>query len=366
MSKETIKKGLLRIKREIKGNNENLIKGWWFDDEEIKKAKKEGKLLTLDVDLGKFCDLKCGFCFANTQSKNNLDYVSRSTIRAKALIQEAAVLGCQSIKIVGAGEPLLFPKLLEILRYCQELNIVPIIFTAGHILGDDAKVKNLFGKENINSGLELAQQLFSLNCSVVVKYLSHNDTLQNQMVRKKDYAESRDRGLLNLIRTGFNAKNPTRLGVDCLLLRSNHREALSLFSFFNKLNIFCVINTSMDCGNTKINSSNPEVLSKNEALEIAMKLYQNCLRKKIPFDQRISPYFLSPVCSQLNHGLFVGDDNSVKACPGGPIIGTYKEKNLSSIWKNNIFRKCKIGHKCISRCGKTYYSNFEKRIKKSL
>ncbi|MFA6228059.1 MAG: radical SAM protein [Patescibacteria group bacterium] len=349
---------------------ENRIEGWWFKDEEIRSANKVGKMLTLDLDIGKACDLHCSFCFASTHSKDNKDYINKNTIRIKQILKEAAELGCKSIKIVGAGEPLLFPNLIEILEYCKKLKIIPIIFTGGHVFGDDNRAKNVFKKYGINSAKELVDKLYRLDCCFIVKFMSLNPKLHAKLVGANfDYIKYRDQGLLNLIERGFNYTKPTRLGVDCLLLKDNYREAVSLFSFFNQFNIFCVLNTSMDCGKTEYKLANPQVISKDKALKVSIDLYRYCLKNKIPFDKRISPYFCSPVCSQLNHGLFIGDDNIVKACPGGPDIAQYSKGKLKEIWKNNPFRKKYneiLGHECISRVGRTYHEDFEYRVRKAI
>jgi len=265
---------------------------------------------------------------------------------------------------------LIFPGLIEILKHCKRLKIIPIIFTGGHILGDDVTARNVYKKEGVRSALDLAKKLKDLNCCFIIKFMTFKPKLQNKLVGVKfDYVKQRDKGLLNLIALGLNACKPTRLGVDCLLLKSNYKEAVDLFAFFNKYNIFCVLNTSMDCGKTEFKLANPEVVDKDTALKITLKLYKYCIQNKIPFDKRISPYFCSPVCSQLNHGLFIGDDNTVKACPGGPIIAVYSKGKLREIWKNNPFRKeykGVIGHHCISRVGRTYHEDFEERVRRKL
>jgi uncharacterized Fe-S cluster-containing radical SAM superfamily protein len=360
----------MRIKNIPSPPFENKLSEWWFSDKEIIEANQKELLLTLDMDIGKACDLNCSFCFANTHSKPTKDYINKNNKRIKQIIKEASKLGCKSIKIVGAGEPFIYPGIIKILEYCQELNIVPIIFTGGHIIGDDERAKLIFSQDGIKSGLELAKRLKELNCSVIVKFMTFNPSLQNKLVGAKfDYSSLRDKGLLNLIQVGLNTYKPTRLGVDCLLIKSNYKEAVDLFSFFNKYNIFCVLNTSMDCGKTEFKLANPEVISKEEALNITLDLYKYCIKQGIPFDKRISPYFCSPVCSQLNHGMFIGDDNEVKPCPGGPTLTRYSKGNLKKIWKENTFKKKYkniIGHECISRAGKTYYKDFEKRVLKKL
>ena len=153
-----------KIEQTLKENNINLPKppyenrllGWWFEDKEIKEANKKKKMLTLDLDIGKYCDLNCSFCFANTHSKNNKDYIKKTTERIKNILTEASKLGCKTIRIVGAGEPLLFSGLLEILKYSNSLKIKSLIFTGGHIFGDDKRARNIFKKEGIKSSLDFS------------------------------------------------------------------------------------------------------------------------------------------------------------------------------------------------------------------
>lgn len=362
---------ILQVSAIISGTFYNQIAGWWFEDQQILDASSQGRLLTLDLDIGKACDLACPFCFAETQCPSTKGYVKRTVHRAKQILDEAKALGCRSIKIVGAGEPFLFPGLLEVLEYCQSINITPVIFTGGHVLGNDTKAKKIFGHSGIKTALGLAQRVADLGCSVIVKFLTFDANLQHELVGNPnfDFVSDRDQGIINLIKVGLNSGTPTRLGVDCLLLKSNIDEAVELFSFWNSLNVFCVLNTSMECGRTESARHNPEVVSSDEALKVAVALYRYCLERGIPFDRKISPYFCSPVCSQLNHGLFIGDNNDIKACPGGPSIGTYAAGELATIWENNPFRVRYAGqvqHHCISRCGLTYHSNFEEQVKEQL
>ncbi len=40
------------------------VRGIDFPQEEIAKARMEGKLLSLDIELSKICNLKCIYCYA--------------------------------------------------------------------------------------------------------------------------------------------------------------------------------------------------------------------------------------------------------------------------------------------------------------
>jgi len=101
------------------------------------------------------------------------------------------------------------------------------------------------------------------------------------------------------------------------------------------------------------NGDRPIVLSQQEAYECCTFTYKFAQSKGIPFDKRISPYFLSPACSQLNHGMYVADNGLIKSCPGQPLtardlqeckfeasIGRFQVSgDLTSAWKSNPSRE---------------------------
>lgn len=376
------------------GPNENKIQGWWYSDEEIIEANKKGEMLTLDLDVGSACHYNCSFCFAKTHRINS--DVEKETSKLKNILDEAAGLGVKSIKIVGAGEPTLFPNLLNVVDYANnEHGIQSIIFTTGDIFGNDNLASKVYGKRGIKSGKDLAKRFYDANASLIVKYMTFDRDKEKAFCGVNDETlDNKVEGLINLFETGFASSNTTRLGIDFLMLKGikqangtyiegNSDEAVEAFELFNKYNIFSVLNTSMDCGGTRLDeklSVGPIALSKQDAYNVAKKLYSFCREKRIPFDERISPYFLAPACSQLNHGMYISQDRNVKSCPGQPLtkediaegkvdasIGVYeKNGDLQKIWDSNPDKKACIAHKCPSRCGRTYFSNFEEKIKESL
>lgn len=273
---------------------ENKIQNWWFPDNEIKRANAEDKLLTLDLDVGNICHYNCCFCFARAHRKTERPELKAH--RIKKVIDEAAGLGIKTIKIVGAGEPTLFPDLLEIVRYTYKKHSVRcIIFTTGDVFGNDAMASQIYQAEGIKSGLELARKFHKLKTAIIVKYMTLDRKKEGLFCGVPERVlESKDRGLLNLIKAGFNQEKPTRLGVDFLMLKEikyangqtlegNHHEAVAAFKFFNHFNIFMVLNTSMDCGftvlsgrNTRPKESRAIVLSPAEAQAVAEDLVCLC------------------------------------------------------------------------------------------
>ncbi len=351
------------------GPIDNTIQNFFFDDEEVQDANEEGKLLKLDLDVGRYCNLACDFCYVNTINPDSDDYVRGTTDRLKGIIDEGVELGLQSIKIVGAGEPFLFPGLLSILEHAYDKGVGSLVFTGGHIIGDDNVARRVYRKDGVKDGTDLANRLNALGSSVIVKYMTFNDDLHTELVAPKgklgNYAVLRDKGLLRLVEAGFNATTPTRLGVDTLVLDSTYTEARDIFSLFNKYNVFVLMKTPVNCGGTAINGSNPVALQPEHAVEAAANVYAYCQEEGITMNFE-SPYFGGPPCSQLNHAVHIGDDTTVKPCPGADTgMATYKPGNLAQIWQENKARQTygdQTSHICPPRHGITMFEDFKERV----
>jgi len=80
--------------------------------------------LSLDLELAAVCDLACPYCYRQT-------YVTPDKIMkydlAINLIDQAVKLGIPSIKFNWRGEPLLHPKLVDIIRYAKRQGIIDTI-----------------------------------------------------------------------------------------------------------------------------------------------------------------------------------------------------------------------------------------------
>jgi len=132
---------------EIFNGGVNAIVGWQFPRATIQKyiESRLPRLLTMDFDFpsSKPCNLRCKYCFINTDRRQQKDEkrTFKDRLDAKKLrpvFVSASELGCLSAKLVGDQEPLLEEDFIPFVEYLSEkLNIWLVLFTNGTVLTDD-------------------------------------------------------------------------------------------------------------------------------------------------------------------------------------------------------------------------------------
>lgn len=124
---------------------------------------KDGGIVFLNMPLPVGCNYSCPKCFSGGSDIYNADLnkrdVSSKFIESerKNLITEAHNLGAETLVIAGAGEPLLYPHLDNLLEYTGSLGMNSIVFTNGIYLSE-----------------KRARHFFDSGTSVVFSYDSTN------------------------------------------------------------------------------------------------------------------------------------------------------------------------------------------------
>ena len=131
-----------KLLNQFKRNYSNYRRDWnAFPNEVIKKkitCQKFNDLnkppLCLDIELAAVCDLACPHCFR--QWVATPDKIM-STKLAYNLIDQAGKLNIPSIKFNWRGEPLLHPKLPEIIAYSKKVGILETIINTNAVTLDE-------------------------------------------------------------------------------------------------------------------------------------------------------------------------------------------------------------------------------------
>jgi MoaA/NifB/PqqE/SkfB family radical SAM enzyme len=354
-------------------NFTNDVHGWAFSQETI--LANRGKLLTMDIDFGSKCSLSCPHCFKKGFRESDVN-IGLNIEQLENIILEAKSLGLKSIKIVGKGEPFETPEILNFIEFLSKNQITPLIFTKGHILGSEDKVRKIYSDFNINSSSELISRIYESGASILLGYNSKFSETQDQMVGQvSGFSNIRNRALELLVSAGFNEGNPTRLGlIMAPLTNENYEEAYNFYVWARRRNLYPVITPTMISGHLKDGDKWQEITpSNNRLIDLYLKIYNFNISNNIQtlsqiIEEGISAYIGAHPCNQVSTGMYVTSEGTVLHCPGNDDnpIGNVIAESLTEIWqKQRIKNKNLFNNGCPAKLGKSIPSDlFEKVISK--
>lgn len=348
----------------------NDVNSWAFSQETIDANR--GKLLTLDMDFGSRCSLNCPHCFKKGVKCDRKE-IQLNIEQIKDLVIEAKVLGLKSIKIVGKGEPFETPEILSFIEFLNKNEIIPLIFTKGHILGSEKEVKRIYKNYGIESCNELVSKLYDFGVSILLGFNSFSFETQDKMVGNiQGYTSIRNRALELLINAGFNENNPTRLGLILApLTNDNYDEAYDIYVWARRRNLYPVITPTMISGHLKNNDEWKKITPpKDKLIELYSKIYKFNIDNNIQSLSQvemegISAYAGVHPCNQVSTGLYITLNGTVLSCPGNDndYLGDVKKETLNEIWqKHNKEYRFIFNNGCPAKCGKSIPDDFFEKV----
>ena len=293
-----------------------VIKGLNLTNKELKDAQDNNKMLLMDIETSNICNLQCRYCFRDVYGghdtlKNELTLEQRFK-----LFDQAKQLGCRTLKISGAGEPLIDKLFWPMVDYANKLGMTVISFTNGLVITK-----------------EIAKKLAQKDVSLIVKCNSRNPEVEDFMTGRKGYALRRNQSLNYLIAAGFNKKNPTRLGMDAVITKYNIDEIIPALRYCRQNNIMPIFRPMMPIG-AAVKCKDWEI-TKQQTIE----LYEKALemdRTEFGLDYELTlPYIGGLWCRQLNYAVYTNILGEVYMCTGSrKKLGNVKEQSLVDIWNS--------------------------------
>jgi len=287
--------------------------GWDFSEEEVERAVRGNSMLLLDMETSNVCNLRCPYCYRDVYGgKQKLDFEMTIEER-RSVIDQAKELGCRTMKIAGAGEPLLDPLFWEQIGYAISKGMNVVFFTNGIAL-----------KEKV------VEKLSGLNVSVILKFNSDNAETEDRLVGLPGYAISRKAAFSLLTKYGFNKTTPTRMGIDTVITKFNMDEILGLFQYFRDNNIFPIIKPFMPLGGA-LRVKDWEV-SREEALQLFRESKQ-IDKQRYGIDYEFSFTYMGAPCDQRRYALYVDITGNAYVCTGSRnLLGNIRKDKLKDIW----------------------------------
>lgn len=185
-----------------------------FSEEEI-RGLPTGRLLSMEIEFSRKCNYRCPYCYAAGPA----DYSGEMTEEEiRSAIRQASELGARKIVILG-GEPLVYPRLNEMIDYISDLGMAVELFTNGGLMTP-----------------ERAAFLFSRGCRVVVKLNTFKPEIHDRMTGQKNSLSLSLRALEMLREAGY--KHLRKMLCAATVLSSlNIDEAAGMWKFLRGHNI---------------------------------------------------------------------------------------------------------------------------------
>ncbi len=337
----------------------NAIVGWQFPETTILKylPNKEKPLLTMDFDYPSQnkCNLRCKYCFIEEDSREKgalLNKTAKISLgQLKKVFKAAKELGLKSAKLVGDQESLLERDFLDFIDFMDDLGIWVVVFTNGAVLANDNACKKLH--RGLDS-YQFIEYLKKKRVSVMLKFHSFNNAIEDELVGVKGYALKRNLVLDKFLASGFNRidsypfqehlsdlideqRGWARLGLESVITPQCVDDVIDIYKLKIEKDIYIDLDPPVAVGLTRDKKTrqrlgidvDPEVL-----LELNKKIYEINLEYGIEY-KGPSPYFGGLPCSQLPYGLYVNSIGHLYPCCGAPEVSGGVSQFLGGIENKN-------------------------------
>lgn len=283
------------------------IYGSEFSAEEIAEAVAHGRLLSMEIEFNQSCNFRCIYCYAS-DSHNRRNELSKEEFID--VIHQAKELGARKIIILG-GEPMLYPHILEMIRYIRGLDLEIELFTNG-----------------TNITPSVAQELFDNGVRAVLKMNTFKESLQDTMSGHKGSYHIIQDALKNLKLAGYPSQdNP--LGVSSIICQQNIAELPALWEWLRDQNILPYFEMMTPQGGAREHNM-LEVDSRT--IEEFFKHVAEIDRTKYGIEWEPKPPLVGGVCLRHQFSCAVSSEGNVQSCVGITIpIGNVRQQRLKEI-----------------------------------
>ncbi len=182
--------------------------------DEIRRVSQENRLLTLEIEFSQKCNFLCPYCYVG-----NSDTRREMTLEeSRDVLMQAKALGAKKIVVLG-GEPMIYPKIMEQIRFMHHQGLEVEIFTNG------SKITELRAKE-----------LAELNVKIALKLNSFDRDKQNKFCGREDAYEIIQKAYANLMAAGYG-KGGKPMAISSVISKDNIDQLESLWCWAREQDI---------------------------------------------------------------------------------------------------------------------------------
>jgi radical SAM protein with 4Fe4S-binding SPASM domain len=299
-------------------------------DEELRRILQENRLYGVSIRIPSPCNLDCLYCYGTKEKFKELIETGKALTfeEIKSIIDQLYSLGGQVLSIVGDGEPLLNPRIFDIIDYANSTDISVVLFTNNTTITPD-----------------IAQILHEKDIAVIAKQNSLNRATQNTICGREWAYDKLTKGLQNLIDVGFTQHSPSRLAINTVIIKPNYAEIPNMWVQWRKQNIIPFVQVYVPHNNTL----NSELYVEPKEVK---RLFEELLRiDKEQFGYTWDPVETYPIaamgCSIVLSSLGIGPNGDVFTCSyTEDKVGNIRRDTLEHILESEKVRRIRQFHYC--------------------
>lgn len=299
-----------------------------FTQAEIEEARRQHKLLSLDISLTRACNLRCVYCYVGEPVSKTPELTGTEIRR---VIDEAVGLGLKVLNLTG-GEPLLYRRYFEVAQYAVDRGIGVFLFTNGSFVTTDK-----------------AARLAELGISVCLKMDSRFPDVQDRLAGKDGAFRDIQSALDRLESAGYGSRLP--LAVNAVANRLNVGELPDFWKWARSRGLTPSLTRLQPMGRAEDHEDLS--LKPLELKALFEKLAAIDATAGFPWEPGV-PWPQGKACRRHYIGAYVDAEGWVQPCSGVNLrAGSIREKPLAQILAGPVIRAAReIDQHLEGKCGK--------------
>jgi len=196
-----------------------------FSEDEYARARSTGGVLELRLHVVRQCNLRCTYCF--THDLNTGPAPPRKALTYEEtcdVICQAQEIGARTIHILGPGEPTLYDRLSDLVRFVRGRGLMPYFPTNTLLL-----TRNF------------ASFLYDQGVNLLGKFNSLIPSIQDQLIGRSGVHHMLENKLRMLADLGFARAG--RLAAHCVISRLNYAGIPEVFVYLRDRGILPFVDT---------------------------------------------------------------------------------------------------------------------------
>jgi MoaA/NifB/PqqE/SkfB family radical SAM enzyme len=262
----------------------------------------EKPLVRITIETSRRCNLACTYCYT-AATPDRRDGLSDDEVRY--IMRQAYDCGARAMSIVSGGESLMRRTMLDPeespIVYANALGAYTYLYTNCTLMTQKA-----------------AEWLYRQDVTVIGKFNSLREDVQDEMVGVPGAARRIRRGVDELLKAGFANETPTRMALETVITRQNYDEMPDMWRWMRDRNIDPEVEIPTEHGRASLNHESL-YFEEWEAPKKYKELFLELLRidqTEYGYTWRPQPPFAGASCAIYQGTAYVNDQGGVQPCAG--------------------------------------------------